>query len=278
MAEKRIVSPGYLAAMQAHVIKGRMFEEGDVSGAAPVVMVNEAFARKLLAGEEAVGKRAAFQWGITGMQTIVGVVADMREGALRDDVPPAIYIPVTQRSIDALHVVVRGTLPTSKLTTIVRETVSAMDPNLALAEVRTLDDILANGVATERVTASLVGMFAGLALLLAAVGLYGVISYSVVQRTQELGVRAALGARQSDLMRLVFRQGTGVLIAGLAVGAVAAFGLSGFIARQLYGIGPRDPATFVVAGALLAIVALAATLVPALRATRSDPLQALRAE
>src|SRR5688572_8912275 len=278
MAEKRIVSPGYLAAMQARVIKGRMFEEGDVSGAAPVVMVNEAFARKLLGGEEAVGKRAAFQWGITGMQTIVGVVADMREGALRDDVPPAIYIPVTQRSIDALCVVVRGTLPTSKLTAIVRETVSAMDPNLALAEVRTLDDILANGVATERVTASLVGMFAALALLLAAVGLYGVISYSVVQRTQELGVRAALGARQSDLMRLVFRQGTGVLIAGLAVGVVAAFGLSGFIARQLYGIGPRDPATFVVAGALLAIVALAATLVPALRATRSDPLQALRTE
>jgi ABC-type antimicrobial peptide transport system permease subunit len=153
-----------------------------------------------------------------------------------------------------------------------------MDPNLPLAQVRTLNDILANGVATERVTASLLGTFAGLALLLAAVGLYGVISYSVAQRTQELGLRAALGARQSDLMRLVFRQGTGVLVAGLAAGAVAAFGFSGLIASQLYGIGPRDPATFAVAGGLLAIVALAATFVPALRATRSDPLQALRAE
>jgi ABC-type antimicrobial peptide transport system permease subunit len=202
----------------------------------------------------------------------------MREGALRDDVPPAIYIPFTQRSIDALYVVVRGALPSPMLTTIVRETVRSMDPNLPLAEVRTIEDILANGVSTERVTASLLGTFAGLALLLAAVGLYGVISYSVAQRTQELGLRAALGARQFDLMKLVFRQGTGVLAAGLAVGALGAFGLSGLIASQLYGIGPRDPATFVVAGALLAIVALAATFVPALRATRSDPLQAMRAE
>ena len=277
MAEKRIVSAGYLPAMQARIVRGRGFNQGDVSGGAPVVIVNEAFARKLLAGEEAVGKRADFQWGTQGMQTIVGVVADMREGALRDDVPPAIYIPFTQRNTDALYVVIRGALPPPMLTAIVRETVSSMDPNLPLAEVRTLDAILANGVATERVTASLLGMFAGLALLLAAVGLYGVISYSVAQRTQELGVRAALGARQSDLMRLVFRQGTGVLVAGLAVGGVAAFGLSGLIASQLYGIGARDPSTFAVAGALLAIVALAATFVPALRATRSDPLQALRA-
>jgi predicted permease len=278
LAEKRIVSAGYLPAMQARVVRGRRVDQSDVSGGAPVVMVNEAFARKLLAGEEAVGKRVAFQWGIEGIQTIVGVVADMREGALRDDVPPAIYIPVTQRSSDALYVVVRGTLPSSMLTTLVRETVSSMDPNLPIAEVRTLDDILANGVATERVTASLLGTFAGLALLLAAVGLYGVISYSVAQRTQELGVRAALGAQQSHLMRLVFRQGTGVLLAGLAAGAVAAFGFSGLIASQLYGIGPRDPATFAVAGIMLSLVALAATLVPALRATRSDPLQALRSD
>jgi predicted permease len=278
LAEKRIVSAGYLSAMQARVVRGRRFDQGDVSGGANVVMVNEAFARTLFPGEESVGKRVAFQWEIEGMQTIVGVVADMREGALRDEVPPAIYIPFTQRSTDAMYVVVRGALPPPMLTTIVRETVSAMDPNLPLAQVRTLNDILANGVATERVTASLLGTFAGLALLLAAVGLYGVISYSVAQRTQELGLRAALGARQSDLMRLVFRQGTGVLVAGLAAGAVAAFGFAGLIASQLYGIGPRDPATFAVAGGLLAIVALAATFVPALRATRSDPLQALRAE
>ena len=278
MAEKRIVSAGYLRAMQARVVRGRAFEPGDVSGGAPVVMVNESFARKHLPGEEAVGKRVDFQWGTQEMQTIVGVVADMREGALRDDIPPAMYIPFTQRSVDALYVVVRGAVPSPQLTTIVRETVGSMDPNIALAEVRTIDDILANGVATERVTASLLGTFAGLALLLAAVGLYGVISYSVAQRTQELGLRAALGARQSDLMALVFRQGTGVLVAGLVVGALGAFGLSGLIANQLYGVGPRDPATFAIAGALLAFVALAATFVPALRATRSDPLQALRAE
>ena len=277
MAEKRIVSAGYLPSMQARMVSGRGFNQGDVPGGAPVVIVNEAFVRKLMPGEEAVGKRAAFQWGIEGMQTIVGVVADMREGALRDDVPPAIYIPFTQRTSDAFYVVIRGALPSPALTTILRQTVSAMDPNLPLAQVRTLDDILANGVATERVMASLLGTFAGLALLLAAVGLYGVISYSVAQRTQELGVRAALGARQSDLMRLVFGQGTRMFVAGLVIGAVAAYGLAGLIANQLYGIGPRDPATFAVAGGLLAIVALAATLVPALRATRSDPLQALRA-
>ena len=274
-AEKRIVSAGYLPAMQARIVHGRGFNQGDVAGGAPVVIVNEAFVEQLMAGEEAVGKRAAFNWDIEGMQTIVGVVADMREGALRAEVPPAIYIPITQRSSDAMYVVIRGALPSPALTAILRETVRSMDANLPLAQVRTLDDIMANGVATERVTASLLGTFAGLALLLAAVGLYGVISYSVAQRTQELGVRAALGARQSDLMRLVFRQGTGVLVAGLAVGAVVAFGFSGLIASQLYEIGPRDPATFAIAGALLAFVALAATLVPALRATRSDPLQAL---
>jgi putative ABC transport system permease protein len=278
LAEKRIVSAGYLQAMQARVVSGRRFDQGDVSGGPLVVMVNEAFVRNLLPGEDPVGKRVAFQWGIDGMQTIVGVVADMREGALREDVPPAMYVPFTQRSIDAMYIVVRGALPSPALTTLVRETVSSMDPNLALAELRTLDDILANGVSTERVMASLLGTFASLALLLAAVGLYGVISYSVAQRTQELGVRAALGARQSDLMGLVLRQGTGVLLVGLVVGAIAAFGFSGLISSQLYGIGPRDPATFAIAGTLLAVVTLAATFVPALRATRSDPLQALRAE
>ena len=276
MAAKRVVSRNYLGVIGARLVAGRMFGESDVAGAPMSVIVNESFVRQWLGGADAIGTRVDFAWGTRGMQSIVGVIADLREGALAEPAEPSIYIPVEQRSSDGMYLLVRSAVNAATLSGAVRDRVRALDPDLPLGEVRTLDAVVRASVAGESAASSILGTFAALALILAAVGLYGVISYSVVQRTQELGVRAALGARRPDLMRLVLRQGLGLVAVGLVLGAVASLGFGRLMASQLFGVGPRDPLTFTVVTALLAAVALAATALPALRATRADPLVALR--
>jgi putative ABC transport system permease protein len=277
VAEKRVVSANYFQVVGARLVSGRWPDARDAAGAPPIVIVNQSFARRWLPGEAAVGKRVAFFWETEGFQTIAGVIGDLREGSLDQPSRPAIYIPVEQGGpSDAMYLLVRSAMHPSDLIALVRRTVAGIDPQLPLFEVRTLSDVIRTDVAGQSLSASILGAFAALALLLAAVGLYGVILFSVVQRTQELGLRAALGAQRGDLLWLVMRQGTGFVIAGILLGAAGALGLTRLMASRLYGVGPSDPPTFAFVAILLAAVTLAAVAGPALRATRADPLQALR--
>jgi putative ABC transport system permease protein len=219
-----------------------------------------------------------FKWDTKGLQTIVGVIADMREGPLNAPATPAIYIPVAQRPSDAMFLVVRAAGDPTSIVPSIRSVMRAVDSHLPLANIRTLDEIVGADVASQRLTTSILAIFAALALLLAAVGLYGVISYSVLQRTQELGVRAALGARRKDLMRLVLSQSAGFTTAGIILGGIGALAIGQLIAHQLFGVRAADSMTFMFVVVLLALVAALASAVPALRATRADPLAALRQE
>ena len=278
MVEKRVVSAGYLKALGASIRAGRLFDERDVAGAAPSVIVNESFVRRWMPNEDAIGKRVDFRWETQGLQTIVGVIADMREGPLNAPPAPAMYIPLAQRPSSAMYLVVRAKGDPHSVVTAIRSAMRAVDPRLPLSNIRTLDEIVSADVASERLTTSVLAIFAALALLLAAVGLYGVISYSVLQRTQELGIRAALGARRNDLMRLVLSQSAGFTIAGIILGGAGALAVGQLIAHQLYGVQASDSKTFILVVLILAFVAALASAIPARRATRADPLAALRQE
>ncbi|HEX5436743.1 MAG TPA: ABC transporter permease [Gemmatimonadaceae bacterium] len=278
MVQKRIVSNGYFETMKARLVAGRFFAPSDAPGAPPVVIVNQPFVERWFHGRDPIGHRVDFSWDTHGLQTIVGVVGDMHETTPDGPPAPAMYIPAAQHPVPWLALVVRSRSDQASLVTTIRARLKAIDPELPLSNVQTLSDVVGASVSGQRLSASILAAFALLALMLAAVGLYGVISYSVAQRTQELGIRAALGAGRSDLVRLVMRQGAGLVLAGLVVGVGAALATGRLLASQLFGVGPSDPVTFAVVALLLAGVACLATVVPALRATRVDPAVTLRAE
>jgi predicted permease len=279
VAEKRVVSDGYFETIGARFVAGRSFTHGDAAGAMPAVIINATFARRLLDGATAIGRRVDFNWDTEGFQTVVGVVADIKEQALTESRPaPAIYIPIAQRPISSAFLVVRTSGDPSSLLASIRRAVVSVDPSLPLSNIRTIDTILRTGVSAQRLGMSLLGAFSLVAVVLAAIGLYGVISYSVVQRTQELGVRAALGATRAGIVTLILGQSGGVVAIGLAAGAVLARFGAGLLAAQLFGVTPGSVGIYVVVAATLAVVALAASAVPAARASRIEPLAALRAE
>jgi hypothetical protein len=257
---------------------GRLFDARDVSGAPPVVIVNETFAKRYLPGEQAVGRRVDFTWGTTCCQTIVGVVADLREGALNQESAPAMYVPVEQRSAEFMFLLARTSLELNAFGAALRGTLRTLDPLLPVTLLRTLDDVMADGVSRERLSAMLVTAFAAVALMLAGIGLYGVVSYSVVQRTQELGVRTALGATRGQIVGLVLRQGLSAVVAGSVIGIGGAWAAGRLLASHLYGIGANDAIALIGAIVALSATALAAAGVPALRAARADPLDALRSD
>ena len=278
VAEKRIVAYNYFNVLRARIARGRGFTQGDRLGTQPVVVVNEAFVKHFLPGEDPIGKRVGFGWGIDGFQTIVGVVADVREGSLDAEPPPAIYISDAQRASNNSYVIVRAAAPLASTTTLIRDALRGVDTTLPMLEVRSFDDILLATVQQRRVIMWLLAAFAVAALALASVGVYGVISYSVTQRTRELGIRAALGAARGALMRLILTESIGVVAAGVAIGALTASVSDRLIASQLFGVGTGDPVVFLGGAALLLAVAGIASAVPARRATRADPLDALRSE
>ena len=275
-AEKRIVAFNYFNVLHARIARGRGFTRDDGAGAPPVVVVNEAFVKRYLAGQDPIGKRVQFAWGIDGYQTIVGVVANVREGAMDEAPPPSIYIPDTQRPSANSYVIVRSTQPLAATTTMLRDALRSVDPTLPLLAVQSLDDVLLATLQQRRVIMWLLASFAAAALALASVGVYGVISYSVAQRTQELGIRAALGAARGALMRLVLAECLGVVVVGIVVGIVGATMTDRLIASQLFGVGAADPVVFGAGVALLLGVAGLASAIPARRATLVDPLDALR--
>ncbi|MGB2713761.1 MAG: ABC transporter permease [Vicinamibacterales bacterium] len=272
------VTPDYFRATQTPVRAGRAIERTDKSGAPAVALISETMASLLFPGQDAIGKRLRLvnaeqsnEW-----RTIVGVVGDIRFQGLNEDAGPTIYTPFAQTPFMWLYCMVRPA--TGPIATSIRSAVTSVHPSLTAGNLRTMEDVVAGTVAEPRFRTWLVSSFAALALALAAIGIYGVIAYSVVQRTHEIGIRMALGAGASDVLRLVVREGVVMAAAGAIVGLGASAAMTGLMSSLLVGTTPRDPVAFGAAATILLIVAGLASYIPARRATRIAPLDALRAE
>jgi putative ABC transport system permease protein len=275
-AEKRVVSGGYFAAMGIPLMRGRAFQDSD---RAPEVVINEALARRSFPGEDTIGKQLA-QGSDPGhdLATIVGVAADVKQHRLNQEADPEIYYPEWQWGLSELDLVVRTDGDALSLLPAVKAQIAQLDPAQPVTKVRTLRQVLQRNAGPQRLLAQLLSAFAGTALLLSALGIYGVVSYGVSRRERELGVRMALGAQAADVVRMVLGEGMRLSILGALAGAPLALGLSRLLSAFLYGVSPRDPATYALAALGLALVAAAACWLPARRATRVDPAVALRAE
>jgi macrolide transport system ATP-binding/permease protein len=272
------VSPGYLETIGVPLVGGRDFTSADAEGSMPVVIVNEQMAQQFWPGEDALGKRFRF-FGDEDFTTVVGVAKTAKYNGVAEEPIPFIYQPLMQNYTPAGTVHVRTAGPAAPLAPSVRAALREVDPTLALFNIQTLEDQVADALAPLRTNVILLTAFGGLALLLAAIGLYGVTSYTVTHRTREIGVRMALGARPGAVLGLVLTQGLALVGIGLAIGLVAALGLSALVPPDLVAnTSPRDPVTLAMTAALLAFIAAVATYLPARRATRIDPLIALRTE
>ncbi|HEU0052911.1 MAG TPA: ABC transporter permease [Longimicrobium sp.] len=271
-----IVSPGYFGALGIPLVRGRVFEPRDEAEGAPyVIMVNQAAARRYWPGADPVGQTVMLGQATL---TVVGVAGDVRNEGLAADAGPAVYVPFGLLPRVATQLFVRTTGDPAAAAQAVREAIHAADPMQPIAEIRTLRSAMAETVAQPRFFTLLLGLFGGLALLLAALGLYGVVAYSVTRRTAEIGIRMALGARAGDVVWMVVKRALGPTLAGIAVGAVGAWILSRLMASMLFQVRPADPATFAAAALVLVSVALLAAWLPARRAAHIEPSSALRGD
>jgi len=271
-------TPGYFKTLRAPVLQGRPLEAGDRNGSEPVVVINRAFASQLFPSGDAVGHRLRIinpeqspEW-----RTIVGVVGDVKYRGLDEETPPTLYTPFAQTPFMWLYVMVRTPGRLDALATTIRSLVPAVEPSLTAGNIRPMADVIAQGISAPRFNMLLVSAFAGLALLLSSIGIYGVIAYSVAQRNQEIGVRMALGAGRADILRLVLHEGLVIALGGIALGLAGSFALGRVMTGLLVGVSARDPLTFVLGTVLLLFVALVASYTPALRAANVEPMAALR--
>ncbi len=278
MVERSDVSPEYFRLLGIPLLRGRLFNDMDNEKAPLVAVINEALARTYWPNEDALGKRVKLSPSKPQWITVVGVMADARTESLADAGVPQIYVDLYQTTQRDLAIFLRGQLDPATIPTGVREQVQSVNPELPVFGAQTLDDALAASLSQRRFAMEMVALFALTALLLAAMGIYGTISYVVSERTREIGVRLALGAQREQILAMVLRQGLGLAIAGAAVGLVAALIASHLVAGLLYGVRPTDPPTFAGVTLVLTAVALAASYIPARRAMRVDPLVALRSE
>ena len=275
------VTPNYHQLMGTPLLKGRAFTEQDGPDSPRVVIVNDAFARRFFPGEDPIGKRINFGDNADQTQnpwrTIVGVVADTRRNGFDREPRPESYMPFLQRTPGWAIYVIRTTSPDpTTLVTAVRNAVRGIDPDQPIFGIKTMKQVMSETTAQRRLNTILLGTFAGLALVLAAVGIFGVMNYSVTQRTHEIGIRMALGAQRGDVLKLVVGQGMIMACIGVAVGLFGAYALTRLLATMLYGVSATDPVVFVAVAGLLALVAVFACYLPALRASRVMPTVALR--
>jgi putative ABC transport system permease protein len=280
VTEVRPITPGFFQTMRIPLLSGRDFNERDAADSPLVAVVSETLARQHLSGEHPIGKRLHVNIGTAdGMNVeVVGVVGNVKMTSLDTDARPAVFLPHTQLSIGLMTFVVRtGTTPMS-LVNGVAASVHALDPELPLADVRTLDEVVDATLARPRTVSVLLTTFALLALILAGVGVYGVMAYSVSQRTQEIGVRMALGATADSVFRLVLGQALRLVAIGVVAGLIAAALLTRVLETMLYETEPLDPWTFAMTALVLIAVATLASYVPARRGTRITPVEALRTE
>jgi putative ABC transport system permease protein len=283
----KMISPSYFRAVGMHMRRGRGLSDRDVAGAPPVTVVNETMARKYFPNQNPIGQRVLVQQIIPGKTQlgpevpweVVGVVADERVTGFdnkRDN--PGIYVTTEQSPVYFGSLVVRASIEPTRLEKAIRAAVANLDKDQPLTDVKTLEQIKTQSLAGDKLRSLLLGVFAGIALLLSLVGIYGVISYSVAERTSEIGIRAALGATRANLLRLTLSRGLRMMAIGLAIGFLGAFGLTRLLATLLFGVGTWDPLTIAAVTAALACFGLLACYFPARRATRVDPLIALRYE
>jgi putative ABC transport system permease protein len=277
-AQWNVVTPGYFGTLGIKVVKGRAFNDRDTTQSTPVIIINETLAREMFYNEEPLGKRIRSWRDENTLREIVGVVQDTRYFGRDDELRSLVYVPHSQDSWRSMSLAVRTSGDPSGFAGAIRNAISDMDKDLAVSRVQTMKQILNDSVATPRFNMLLLAIFAGVAMVLAAVGIYGILSYAVAQRTHEIGVRMALGARATDVLKLVVGQGLKLTLAGVAIGLAAAFGVTRVMESLLYEVSATDPVTFAAIALLLAGVALAASFIPALRATRVDPMVALRYE
>jgi len=278
-AEVSAVTSDYFRAMGIPLRSGRTFTERDTRDAPGVVIISEALARKNFPGEEPLGKRLRIDDAKPPYE-IIGIVADIHHEGLEQEVYPEYYLSSLQAPERQVNLIVRAApgIDPSSLQPSVRQAIKQLDGEQIIWESKTMRQLLAESVSTRRFNMLLLGLFAALALVLAAVGIYGVMSYSVTQRTHEIGIRMALGAQTRDVLRLVVRQGMTLALIGVGVGLVAALAVTRVMTSLLYGVTPTDALTFIAVAVLLAGIALLACLIPARRATRVDPMVALRYE
>ena len=278
-AVENMVASDYFSTLGMPILLGRALSDSDDAASPLVAVVNEAFVEQFFAGENPIGQRFGFDEENPGDVEIVGVTSNVKYQRPNNDTYPAVHIPFSQKIDDlySMNCLVRTTGDPLQLVGTMREIVREVDPNLPLYSVRTQEGQLDFTLVVERQFATLSGLLGGIALVLVCIGLYGILSYSVARRTQEIGVRMALGARGEDIVRLVMRELLAVAL-GILLGVGAAFGVTRFLESQLYGLTPNDPLTMVVAALVVAIVTAVSAIVPARRAARVDPVRALRFE
>ena len=273
-------SPDYFRAMGTRLRSGRYFTDADSADAPPVILINETLQRLVFTGEDPVGRR--MNVGSDSQPNwvqIVGVIGDVKYNGLADVVQPALYLPIAQNPMRSLSLIVKTeTADPSSLTAMLREEISKLDPEMPIAQINTMEERLATALAQPRFRTWLIALFALIALALACIGIYGVMSYSVTQRTHEIGVRMALGAQARDVQRMVIKQGLTVIAAGVLIGLAASLGLTRLMSSLLFGVAATDLWTYMATASLLALTALIACYLPARRATKVDPMEALRYE
>ena len=276
------VSPGYLRTLGVRLLRGRDFTDADSETAPKVALVNARLARGLFPGQDPVGKRFFNGRPDPARKpvwiTIVGVVDDTRMYGLANPSRLEIYFPLAQATPDEMDLIVRSRIHPAALTSSIRAVTASIDRNQPISAVSTMNELVQNSVGNRRVTLILLGVFSALALVLAGIGIYGVISYSVAQRTREIGIRMALGAGRQDVIRMILVQGARIASAGLIIGIVAVFGLTRYLEKLLFSVSPTDAPTFAMVALVLALVALLACYIPARRTLRVDPMTALRYE
>jgi putative ABC transport system permease protein len=279
----RVATPEYFSTLGIPLKRGRMFTEDDRLQSPKVVLITEGAAKQYFPNEDPIGKTIKLGWGRGPGKPraggeVVGIVGDIKAEGLDEPNPPQIYMPLRQWPVSFMTVVLKTSVPPTSLTEAARAQVAAIDPNLPLSNIGTLDAIVAKSISQQRFYMTLLSVFAAVALVLAAIGIFGVLSYAVSQRTREIGIRMALGAQERTVIGLVVRQAMVLVAAGVVAGTLLALYLSQTMTKMLFSVRPTDPTTFVSVAAVLAGVALLASDLPARRATRVDPIVALRSE
>jgi putative ABC transport system permease protein len=283
-ADWQAVTPGYFEAMGIRLVRGRFFDATDTPDGLPVIAINETLAREYFPGEDPIGQRIRVGGQTRPFRTIIAVVGDVHHNGMTTPVKRAWFVPHNQWTLSydnprrAMTLVLRSTGDPLQLVQPVEQVVHRLNPNLTLSQIRTLEAVLASATREQRFTMALMAGFALLALALAAVGIYGVVSYSVSLRTREIGIRLALGADAAGVRTLVLSQGMVPVLLGLAGGLIAAMLLTRHLGALLYGIAPLDPITFTTIPLLMLVVAACSVLIPASRASRVQPVEALRSE